>query len=120
MAKCLTETGQRYGWPRGHSKGVLRRSHGRKKLTLEFQALPQEYMLVFNLEIPRYEELVLGDRSRLPEKLADAGKHAGPFTQWLAKRKPLNLGRLPKRILRQENFVEKLIGVYEEHAPSFL
>ena len=103
-----------------HSKAMLRRSHGRKKLPLEFQALPQEYMLVFNLEIPRYEELVWGDRSRLPEKLADAGKHAGPFTQWLAKRKPLNLGRLPKRILRQENFVESLIGVYEDHAPSFL
>ena len=104
----------------GHGKRVLRRSHGRKKLTLEFQALPQEYMLVFNLDIPRYEELVLGDRSRLPDKLAQAGQQAGPFTHWLAKRKPLNLGRLPKRILRQEKFVEKLIGVYEKHAPSFV
>ena len=104
----------------GHGKRVLRRSHGRKKLTLEFQALPQEYMLVFNLDIPRYEELVLGDRSQLPDKLAQAGQHAGPFSHWHAKRKPLNLGRLPKRILRQEKFVEKLIGVYEEHAPSFV
>ena len=63
---------------------------------------------------------MLGDRSRRPDRLAQAGQQAGPFTHWLAKRKPLNLGRLPKRILRQENSVEKLIGVYEKHAPSFV
>jgi len=102
----------------GQAKQRRRKAHGRKKLTLDFQALPQEYMEVPNLENPRYVELVLGDLDQLPKKLSDAGKQAGPFTHWLQKRRPLNLGRLPKPILRQENFVDNLVGAYDAQCES--
>lgn len=104
----------------GRSKQLRRQVHGRKKLTLDLRSLPEEYMLVPNLQNPRYVELVLGSLDRLPEKLAEAGRSAGPFSHWLKQKQPLNLGRLPKRILRKEDFVDTLIGVYEEQCQSLL
>jgi len=96
----------------GHGKQLRRHVHGRKRLTQDFQSLPPEYMLVPNLENHRYVERVLGSLDCLPAKLAGASKHAGVFSHWLKKQRPLNLGRLPKRILRQENFVEQLVCTY--------
>jgi len=96
----------------GHGKQLRRHTHGRKRLTQDFHALPPEYMLVPSLENPRYLELVLGSLDCLPAKLAAASPHAGVFTHWLKTQTPLNLARLPKRILRQNNFVEKLVCVY--------
>ena len=97
----------------GRSKRRRRQTHGRKQLVRDFEALPAEYMLVGNLENDRYIELVLGGLGRLPEKLAEAGQTAGPFSKWLAARHPLNAGRLQKRLLRTEGLLNKLVDVYE-------
>ena len=88
--------------------------HGRRKLTQDFQALPQEYMLTQNLDNPKYVELVLGAPDKLAEKLAEAGRTAGSFSQWQQRRRQTSLGRLPKRILRKENSLDDLLGYYEE------
>lgn len=104
----------------GHGKQRRRQAHGRKRLTLDFQALPQEYMLVPNLENLRYVELVLGSLDQLPKRLAEAGKTAGPFTHWLEKRRPLNLGRLPKRVIRDENLVDNLVDTYDAQCELLL
>jgi hypothetical protein len=59
------------------------------KLTREFRSLPAEFMLIGNLENPKYGELVLdGDLSKLPEKLAAAGRTAGPWTTWRSASNP--------------------------------
>ena len=100
----------------GRSKRQCRKRHGRDKLTRDFQSLPPEFMLVINLENPSYVELVLGDLACLPEKLALAGRTAGPWTHWraLQLQDPLNTGRLPRRVLRKEHFVENLITFYDD------
>jgi len=104
---------ERHWWD---AKRVRRQTNGRKKLTRDFNALPAEFMLVPNLRIPTYVELVLGSLDQLPAKLAEAGKTAGPFSHWRRKNKPLNIGRLPRRLLRTEDFVEKLIDVCVEQS----
>ena len=73
-------------------------------------------MLVLNLENPSYVEFVLGDLACLPEKLALAGRTAGPWTHWRALQleDPLNTGRLPRRLVREENFVDNLITFYDD------
>lgn len=104
------------GWW-GTSKRRCRQRHGRKKLTREFRSLPAEFMLVGNLENPKYVELVLdGDLSKLPEKLAVAGRTAGPWTTWRSAQQPLNEGRLPMRLIRHNQFLEELTTVYDTHA----
>jgi len=97
----------------GRTKRARRRAHGRRKLTRDFQALPEELMLVSNLRNPRYVELVLGTLEALPDKLAEAGQSAGPFSRWNAQRNQTHLGRLPKRLLRDQNLLEKLLGCYD-------
>ena len=93
----------------GNSKRRCRKRHGRKKLTREFRSLPAEYMLIANLENPKYVELLLdGDLSKLAEKLADAGRTAGPwitvaFCPATAQPRPTaqaidSARRLPRRI----------------------
>jgi hypothetical protein len=103
------------GWW-GTSKRRCRQRHGRKKLTREFRSLPAEFMLIGNLENPKYVELVLdGDLSKLPEKLAAAGRTAGPWTTWRSAQHPLNEGRLPARLIRHNQFLEELTTVYDAH-----
>ena len=96
-------------WSSG--KRMRRQTHGRKKLTRDFQALPAEFMLIPNLRNQRYVELVMGNLDNLADKLAEAGQTAGPYSHWYKKQQPLNLGRLPKRLLRDENFIEDLISI---------
>lgn len=96
------------------TKRVRRRTHGRRKLTRDFQALPEELMLVANLDNPRYVELVLGDPDNLCDKLAEAGRTAGPFSVWQKQRNQSGLGHLPKRFLRKENSLEHLLGYYDD------
>jgi len=97
-------------WSQG--KRGRRQTHGRRKLTRDFQALPAEYMLVPNLTNERYVEIVFdGSLERLAEKLAEAGKTAGPYSAWYKRQKPLNIGRLPARLLREKTFVDKLIDL---------
>jgi hypothetical protein len=100
----------------GDGKRRCRRRHGRKKLTREFRSLPAEFMLIANLENPRYVDLMLnGELNNLAQKLADAGRTAGPWTAWRAVQQPLNVGRLPTRLLRHDNFLEELTAVYDAH-----
>ena len=99
----------------GAGKRNCRQRHGREKLTLDFRSLPAEFMLIPNLKNQAYVELVLGGLDNLAPKMALAGRAAGPWTQWRRLHQPLNTGRLPRRILRQENLVESLITLYDEH-----
>ena len=70
-------------------------------------------MLIPNLRNQRYIDLVIGSLDQLPEKFAEAGKKAGPYSHWYKKGQPLNIGRLSKRLLRDDNFIDDLIGISE-------
>jgi len=104
----------------GESKRGRRKVHGRRKITRDMHALPPEYMLIPNLGNSRYVELVLGSLDRLPDKLAEAGQTAGLFSHWHRQLQPLHLGRLPRRLLRQENFIDHLVGTYDDQCQPFL
>ena len=105
-----TTNGIEFHWSDG--KRTRRQTHGRSKLTRDFHALPAEYMLIPNLNNPVYVEIVLGSLDQLPEKLAEAGKMSGPYSEWYKQQKPKHIGRLPTRLLRRENFIDDLIGIY--------
>ena len=110
------------GWPRttnqlesdwGNLKRRRRRMHGRGKLTRDFQALPEEYLLIANLENPTYLQLVLGGSLEpLPEKLAEASRDAGSLDAWRRRRRPRLLGELPRRVLRADAFLDDLVGLF--------
>ncbi|MDY0171259.1 MAG: hypothetical protein RBS80_32260, partial [Thermoguttaceae bacterium] len=95
-------------------KRYCRQRHGRKKLTLDFQCLPPEIMLIPNLQNPQCVERILGDLSHLPAKLALTGQSAPPWTYWRNRQKTRTVGRLPQRLLRQENLIDRLVAIYEE------
>jgi hypothetical protein len=95
----------------GAAKRGCRRATGRGSLSREFRALPAEYMLVGNLAIARYVEVVVGSPEKLPEKLAFACRSAGTYSHWCRQQQPVQMGRLPRRLLAQENFLEDLLGV---------
>jgi hypothetical protein len=100
----------------GGIKRRCRQRQGRKKLTREFRSLPAEFMLISNLESPKYVEVVLdGELGKLAEKLAEAGTTAGPWTTWRSAQQPLNAGRLPQRLIRKDNFLDELTAVYDAH-----
>ncbi len=50
------------------SKRKRRQTHGRKNLTRDFEALPEEYMLLANLHNPRYVLLQTGCFYRPPAR----------------------------------------------------
>jgi len=104
-----TTNGIEFHWSEG--KRTRRQTHGRTKLTRDFNALPSEYMLIPNLNNPRYVEIVLGSFDQLAEKLAEAGKTAGPYSNWYNRQKPMHIGRLPVPLLRKENFIGDLIDI---------
>jgi hypothetical protein len=94
----------------GGLKRRRRRTHGRGKLTRDFQSLPEEYLLVPNLENETYLELVLGGSlESLPAKLAEVSREAGSFDAWRRRRRPRLLGQLPRRLLRDDDFVDHLL-----------
>jgi hypothetical protein len=105
-----TTNGLESHWSEG--KRTRRQTHGRSKLTRDFHALPPEYMLIPNLNNPRYIEIVLGSLDQLPEKMAEAGKTSGPYMEWYKRQKPMHIGRLPTRLLRRENFIDDLINIF--------
>jgi hypothetical protein len=112
-----TTNGLERNW--GASKRRCRKRHGRRKLTRDFQSIPAEFMLVGNLERPRYVEVMLGgDISELAKHLADAGRTAGAWTRWRQQQQPLNTARLPKRLLRRENLIETFVSAYHDHCKS--
>ena len=92
------------------TKRGRRKTHGRGKLVRDFQALPDEYMLVPNLENETYVQLVLdGSIDTLPAKIAQASHHAGSFSQWQRRRGAQITGQIPRRLLRQDGFIDALI-----------
>jgi hypothetical protein len=96
------------------AKRACRQTQGRRKLTRTFQALPGELMLIPNLRKPEYINIVLdGSLEHLAEKFAEANSDGSSYTAWRQTNTSLNLGRLPRRILREEDFVEHLIDVYD-------
>jgi hypothetical protein len=105
-----TTNGIEFHWSDG--KRTRRQTHGRSSLTRDFHALPVEYMQIPNLNNQVYVEIVFGSLDRLAEKLAEAGKTAGPYSDWYKRQKPMHIGRLPTRLLRRENFIDDLIDIY--------
>jgi hypothetical protein len=98
----------------GKLKRYRRQAHGRGKLTRDFQALPEEYPLVLNLKNATYLDLVLdGSLETLSSKLAQASHQAGSFSAWQRRRGPRLLGQLPRRILRDDDFINHLIDACE-------
>ena len=95
------------------AKRTCRQIHGRSRLTRDFTALPPEFMLVFNLRHEPYRQLVLGGGlDPLPQKFADLAWPPGGFQQWRLEQRPQLCGRLPKRILREENFLPDLLNFW--------
>jgi hypothetical protein len=95
----------------GNAKRTKRRVTGKKKLTREFNSLPKEFMLVQNLNNQDYVDLVIGDIEKLPEKLAEAGKHAGPFSRWAKQQNVKNGSKIAKHLLRKNEFLNDLIEI---------
>jgi hypothetical protein len=94
----------------GGLKHGRRRTHGRAKLTRDFQSLPEEYLLIPNLENETYLQVVLGGSlESLPAKLAEASREAGSFDAWRRRLRPRLLGELPRRLLRDDDFVDHLL-----------
>ncbi len=97
------------------SKRDCRHTQGRRKLTRSFDALPAELMLTPNLRNPEYIEIVLGGSlDHLAKKFAEANLNGSSYASWRQANTSLNLGRIPKRILRQPDFVEQVIEVYDD------
>jgi hypothetical protein len=88
-------------------------------LTRDFQSLPEEYLLVPNLENETYLLLVLdGSLESLPAKLAAASRDAGRFDAWRRPRRPRLLGEPPGRLLREDDFVEHLLEACIDYCQS--
>ena len=103
----------------GGLKRGRRRTHGRGKLTRDFQALPEEYLLIRKLENEAYVALVFGGSlESLPSKLAAASREAGSFDAWRRRRRPRLLGKLPRHLLREDDFVDHLIQACDDHCQS--
>jgi hypothetical protein len=91
------------------SKRAVRHTQGRRKLTRSFDALPPELMLVPNLNNSDYLEIVLsGSLDNLPAKFAESADAGIPYGTWRQSNTSLNIGRLPKRLLRRDDFPHDL------------
>jgi hypothetical protein len=98
------------------AKRGRRKTHGRGKLVRDFQALPEEFMLVPNLENETYLQLALGGSlDALPMKFAQVSRDAGSFSNWQRRRRPQLTGQIPRRLLRQDDFIDHLIMACEEY-----
>jgi len=103
-----------------HLKRRRRQAHGRASLTRDFMALPEEYALVLNLQNATYVDLVLGGSlDAIPSMLAKASQGAGPFYVWRQRRRPQLPGQLPRRLLRAEEFIHKLIKACQDRCPDY-
>jgi hypothetical protein len=96
------------------SKRSCRKTQGRRKLTRTFNALPAELMLIPNLRNSEYLTAVLdGCLDNLSAKFADANTEHSSYASWRQSNTSLNIGRIPARILRQPDFVEQVIEIYD-------
>lgn len=92
-------------------KRGLRERTGRKSLRQEMESLPAEAMLVRNLEIAKYREVVAGSLDELPQQLAKIGASGKTGVFRSVRQKPDDTGRLPKSYLRRTNFLDSLLGI---------
>jgi len=105
-------------WTQG--KRQCRQIHGRSQLTRDFRALPAEFMLVPNLRQESYQQLVLGGGlGQLAQKFADLRLPQGGFQHWRQQQHPERCGSLPKRLLREENFPDKLLSYWPNPSKAF-
>ena len=96
------------------SKRACRQTQGRRKLTRLFNALPSELMLLPNLRNQQYVNVVLDGRlDHLASKFAEAHSAGRSYASWRLTNTSLNLGRIPRRLLRQEHFVDRLTETYD-------
>jgi hypothetical protein len=101
------------------AKRACRQIHGRSRLTRDFAALPPEFMLLFNLRQESYRQQVLGGGlDQLPHKFADLSWPQGGFHQWRLEQRSQLCGRLPKRVLREDHFLEKLLNFWPGLFPT--
>ena len=104
-------------WTQG--KRMCRQIHGRSHLTRDFAALPAEFMLVPNLRRETYQQLVLGGGlDRLANKFADLHLPQGGFHKWRQQQHPGSCGRLPKGLLREEHFMDKLLNYWPDRSAT--
>jgi hypothetical protein len=97
-------------------KRPRRQAHGRSSLTLDFLALPEEHILVLNLQNPSYLDLMMGGSlDALPSRLAAASRDAGPFYKWQRLRHPRFLGQPPQSWLHDEQFIDNLVEACDTH-----
>jgi len=92
------------------NKRRCRGRHGRAEVKKDMQVMPAEAMLVGNLEIPEYVEVVLGTWSELAQRLAEVGGGES-FQSWKARQRPGKIGQLPRSLLRCQNFLNDLLEV---------
>ena len=59
-----------------------------------------------------------GSLESLPAKLAEASREAGSFDAWRRQRRPRLLGELPRRLLREEDFIDHLLEVCVRYCQS--
>jgi hypothetical protein len=90
-------------------KRRCRRHHGNGELKKEMQALPAEALLVGNLEIPEYVDVVVGSADELPRRLAEVGSSGESFRSWKARQHPRAVGQLPRSFLLRRNFLADLL-----------
>ena len=96
------------------SKRACRKTQGRRKLTRTFNALPAELMLIPNLRNTQYLTAVLdGCLDNLSAKFADVNTEDRSYPSWRRANPSLNIGRISPRILRQPDFVEQVIEIYD-------
>jgi len=104
-------------WTQG--KRMCRQIHGRSHLTRDFAALPAEFMLVPNLRRQTYQQLVLGGGlDCLANKFSDLCLPPGGFHQWRQQQRPQFCARLPKRLLREEQFLDKLLNFWPNQSAA--
>lgn len=109
--RVRTTNGMETHWTQG--KRQCRQIHGRSQLTRDFRALPAEFMLVPNLRQESYQQLVLGGGlDQLAQQFADLRLPEGGFQQWRQQQHSERCGSLPKRLLREEKFLDKLLSYW--------
>src|SRR6202042_3326235 len=77
------------------TKRRCRGRHGRAQVKKDMQVLPAEALLVGNLAIPEYVEVVLGSWAELPQRLAEVASEEA-FPSWKARQRPSKVGQLPR------------------------
>jgi hypothetical protein len=72
-------------------------------------------MLVPNLRLESYRQQVPGGGlERLAARFADLPSPQGGFHRWRQQQRPEPCGRLPKRFLREDDFIDKLLDFWPE------